>query len=219
MPRKRKSLILGDGSPAKAGRDCTNLEVLMRALLAASVLAVLLATCSCFGTFHTARVVPFSAGAQAVYVNGDVVPGLNVETGLPASSWPGLGVNVLAYNQDGDNWGLCGGFRLQAPENGFADIAVEQDVVAGFPSRTALLASRQLGGWEPYGALGYRPKWEDEGEDGWLDLEEVFGSGVTATLGCIYHLSEGFGPKLGAELELGKGFIDPVAGVTLQYGF
>jgi|GEM_PF-3673877 len=38
-------------------------------------------------------------------------------------------------------------------------------------------------------------------------------------LGCPYSFREGFGPRLGGEVEYGRGMVAPMAGLTLQYGF
>lgn len=188
-------------------------------------LSASLLLCSCFGTFHTARVVPFSGGLQAMTVDGELLHGAVLETGIPASSWPGLGISLSAFTHGYTAYGLLAGVRVQAPKNSILDIAVEQDFSGGaFPARTALLFSRQENDWEPYIALGHRPVWDDSDveDDDWLDPYDWMDSeaaSTTVTLGCLYRFRAGLGPKLGAEIEYGRGMVAPMAGLTLQYGF
>ena len=194
-------------------------------VFAALMLAALMVLCSCFGTFHTARVVPFSGGLLAMTVDDQTVYGVSLDTGIPASSWPGIGLSANFFTRDYAP-GLVLGARLQAPRNRVADAAVEYDLVAGggVPGRFALLLSRRADRWEPYIALGVRPAWDDSDpeDDDWLDIWDWSDSdeaSASLTLGCFYRLRSGFGPRLGAEFELGGGMVAPMAGLTLQYGF
>lgn len=197
----------------------------MRVTLKLFALSAVPMLCSCYGTFHTARVVPFSGGLQAMTVDGQVIHGAVLDAGIPASSWPGVGFSLSAFTRGYMAYGLMAGARVQAPANDILDVAVEQDFSGGaFPARTALLFSRRVNGWEPYMVLGHRPVWDDsdEGDDDWLnpyDWMDSEGSSTTVTLGCLYSFRQGFGPRLGGEVEYGRGMVAPMAGLTLQYGF
>jgi hypothetical protein len=185
---------------------------LRTSFLAVSALVLLLIS-GCMGTFETARVTKFRAGATyfgtAESEDDDSwsMPGIFLEGGFPAGpSRFGLGLHIKVAASVGDDDGFIGvlGAKLQFPENGLADIAVGVDLWGILPGEARLHISREVGVFEPYicvAAVDFLDY--DDDDDGSIDIFSGQGL-ISFTAGTMLELGQGARWKMAAEIETGE---------------
>ena len=181
-----------------------------RVLSAFLMVSILLS--GCMGTYETARVARFRAGATyfgAADPEDDEtwsMPGIFLEAGLPAgASRFGLGLHIKAAASIGEDDGFIAvwGAKLQLPENGLVDIAVGMDAWGILPGEIKLHLSRRLGAFEPYLCAAAVDFLDYDDDDSSIDL--FSGDGIfSMTLGTMIEIGEGSGWKLAAEVEAGE---------------
>ncbi len=192
--------------------------------------SVVLLFSSCMGTFETARVVPFKVGATyftTVDSNEDnsfIMPGIIVETGLPAGPAQfGLGLHLRVgaiietydddnENNDEDDVGvlIVWGGKLQIPQNSLVDIALGLDIWAYVPGEIKLFLSRRFGIIEPYVILGVADLIDFNDSD-ILNADGI----MSYTIGTMVELGSGSGWMLAAEFEGGNAWVSPGVGLGL----
>ncbi|GEM_PF-2838116 len=167
----------------------------------------------CMGTFETARVTTFRAGATYFATTESDenqswnMPGIFLEGGFPGGpSRFGIGLHIKAALSVGDNDGFIAvwGGKLQFPENRIADVAVAVDMWGlYFPGEIKLHLSKRMGIFEPYVCLAIVDFLDyTEGDDGSIDIFSDEGN-LSVTLGSMASLGNASAWKLAAELEAG----------------
>lgn len=193
-------------------------------IIAAALVALLFS--GCMGTFETARVVPLKVGATYFATidteeeNSFTMPGIIVETGLPAGPARfGIGLHLRAtavirseQNDDNDENGfmLVWGGKLQIPQNSFADIALGLDIWGYVPGEIKLFLSRRFGIIEPYAVLAVADiiNFNDS------DILNADGL-MSYTLGAMVELGSRSGWMLAAEFEGGNVWVSQGVGLGL----
>jgi len=190
---------------------------------------VVLLFSSCMGTFETARVVPLKVGAtyfstiDAEEDNSFTMPGIIVETGLPAGPARfGIGLHLRATavirseqnddNNDNDDNGfmIVWGGKLQIPQNGFADIALGLDIWGYVPGEIKLFLSRRFGIIEPYAILAVADLINFNDSD-ILNADGL----MSYTVGAMVELGSKSGWMLAAEFEGGNVWVSQGVGLGL----
>lgn len=194
-----------------------------RLLSIVSTAAVTLLFSSCMGTFETARVVPFKAGATCfTTVNADeddsfTIPGMILEKGWPADqSRFGLGLHLRAgafiINDPDDNDGFMfvWGGKVQIPQNNIVDIAFGLDIWGYVPGEIKLFISRRFEIIEPYVIVSIADLID------FKDSDVLNADGLMSyTLGTMVELGSGSGWMLAAEFEGGNVWVSQGVGFGL----
>lgn len=143
-----------------------------RMFVVTAIASIILLFSGCMGSFETARVVPLKVGAtyfatiDAEDDNAFIMPGIIIETGLPAAPARfGIGLHLRTAvvikseqnddNDDDDDHGfmVVWGGKLQIPQNSLVDIALGLDIWCYVPGEIKLFLSRRFGIIEPYAIL------------------------------------------------------------------
>lgn len=194
-------------------------------MLCVAVAVALALAAGCMGTFETARVTGFRAGAT-YFGTGETdeeeawsMPGVFIEGGFPAGpSRFGLGLHIKAMVSVGEDDGFLAvwGGKLQIPENSLVDAAVGVDVWGILPGELKLHLSRRIGLFEPYLCVAAADflDYDDDDDDDFIDI--FSGDGLFSfTLGTMVRLGRSSGWRLALEAEGGEVWQAPGFGAGL----
>ena len=163
------------------------------------------------GTFQTARVVPFSAGAfyfgttQGSSSDAASMAGLVIDGGWPAGKNKfgiGLGGKLYFYQYIDETlvYPIWGG-RIQIPENSLADLSLGVDIWGFHPAELRLQVSRVVGQFEPHCCLALANLFYESRDN---DLDIFADGSLSFTGGVMFQPGADSNTRLAFEVEAGQ---------------